>query len=142
MPCEHVRKQGLPGPRDAAHLETAGFGAGRQLCITSRECDETPSGTRYKRYGRLQCFHSVSMDTSESWWSINGIPGPKFEHTVLFSTVSTPTDYLETGEFCGHSERWRGLTRLFWRVCAAPTSPLMRSGARLASVHHQAAWWW
>ena len=30
------------------------------------KCDETPSGTCYKRYGRFQCFHSVSMDTSES----------------------------------------------------------------------------
>ena len=46
-----------------------GFGSGHgppQLCITSRECDETPSGTRYKRYGRFQRFHSVGMGTSDS----------------------------------------------------------------------------
>ena len=30
------------------------------------KCDETPSWTCYKRYGRFQCFHSVSVDTSES----------------------------------------------------------------------------
>ena len=37
-----------------------------QVSKKNPKCDETPSGTRYKRYGRFQCFHSVSMDTSES----------------------------------------------------------------------------
>ena len=62
--------------------------------------------------------------------------------TVTVSRSTGPDDGRWKHQSTCRGGRHRRLKRPFWRVCAAPASPLIRSGARLASVHHQAAWWW
>ena len=58
--------QPTPYTPPPSRLLSPGRPGGRAQLCTSRECDETPSGTRYKRYGRFQRFHSVGMGTSDS----------------------------------------------------------------------------
>ena len=62
--------------------------------------------------------------------------------TVTVSRSTGPDDGRWKHQSTCRGGQHRRLKRPFWHAYAVPTSPLIRPGARLASVHHQAAWWW
>jgi hypothetical protein len=62
--------------------------------------------------------------------------------TVTVSRSTGPDDGRWKHQSTCRGGRHRRLKRPFWHACAVLTPPLIQPGARLASVHHQAAWWW
>ena len=98
------------------------------------------ASVRCLRIRRLASTHGVTEPLRSR--HENDLGAHCVHDTVTVSRSTGPDDGRWKHQSTCRGGRHRRLKRPFWHACAAPASPLIRSGARLASVHHQAAWWW